>query len=256
MTKKKQYIPKPRHNPEVQAKRIERTREELEKLKLTITLITDSNEKHYQLLGNFARHDIKNIIINLNSILELYEGQLDENIKNAIQINVDSLSSIIGNFSKLIPHAENSKFKFSDLFIALRILVASNLEKEEIDYKINYNSNDNTEVNLPFQAMLQMLNNLIVNAVKATENLKEQKRLFLDARIKDNILNLEIYDNGTKITDEIVDKIFNFNFSTTGGSGIGLNHAKYLCEKFNGTIKLERSDENKFNKCFVIQIPL
>lgn len=256
MAKKKQYIPKSRHNPEQQAKKIEQTKLELENLKRTITLITDSNENHYQLLGNFARHDIKNIIINLNSVLELYNKDLDEKIAKSIQVNVDSLSSIIKNFSKLIPHADNSKFKFADLFTALRILIASNLEKEQIKYKINYNVNDQTEINLPFQAMLQMLNNIVVNAAKATESIKSEKKLMIDANIENNVLILELYDNGVKITDDIADKIFNFNFSTTGGSGIGLNHAKYLCERFNGTIKLDRNDENKFYKCFVIQIPL
>jgi len=256
MSKKRTYIPKSRHNPEIQARKIEGYKQDLINLQQTLTLITESNEKHYQLLGNFARHDIKNIIINLNSILELHSDQIEESIVNSLQINIDSLSSVTGNFSKLIPHSENSKFKFNDLFIALRILVASNLQKDGIHFEINYDQNNETEINLPFQAVLQMLNNLVVNSTKALEKNKEKKIININSKLENDSIIIEIFDNGSKIASEHVDKIFNFNFSTTGGSGIGLNHAKYLCQKFNGSIKLDQNDINKFCKCFVIEIPL
>lgn len=258
MTKKrnKKYIPKPVYNPVIQAKKIDDTRQELLKLKQTITLITESNEKHYQLLGNFARHDIKNIIINLNSIIELYGDEFGLNIKNSIELNIDSLSAVIANFSKLIPHADHAKFNFNDLIIAVKILINPLINSSGIKCEIIHDQNDSTEVNLPFQAMLQMINNLVVNAIKSLEEIEEDKLIRIQAEIENNTLSINISDSGTEIEDINLNKVFEFAFSTTGGSGIGLNHAKFLCEKFNGNISLSLIKTGILNKTFKIEIPI
>lgn len=253
--RKKIYIPSPKFNSVVQAQRIENNRSELEKLKQTITLITDSNEKHYQILGNFARHDIKNIIINLNSILDLYKENLLKEVVNSLELNIDSLSSIISNFSKLIPHADKDKFKFNELLIAAGILIRPLVDYAGIICIIDYDKKDETEINLPFQAVLQMINNLVVNAIKAVES-TTVSRVKIEAYLLEGKLNIIIKDNGCPILKENEEKIFDFAFSTTNGSGIGLNHAKYLCEKFDGKISLSLDAEKNYNKSFNVTIPI
>jgi len=47
---------------------------------------------------------------------------------------------------------------------------------------------------------------------------------------------LRIDDDGKGIKEENIKKIFNFGFTTTGGSGIGLSHVKDIMEKLNGTV--------------------
>jgi len=252
----KKYNPNSKYNPVVQAKKIENTRVELEKLKQTIELITESNEKHYQLLGNFARHDIKNIIINLNSILELFGEKIEDTIKDSIELNIESLSAVISNFSKLIPHSDNAKFHFNDLLIAVKILIKPLMSTSSISYSIIHDPNDMTEINLPFQAVLQMINNLVVNSIKALEDTIGEKTLEINAKIEHAKLIIKISDNGCDIADENINKVFEFAFSTTGGSGIGLNHAKFLCEKFNGNISLSLGEDGKSNKSFNVEIPI
>lgn len=256
MSKKKTYVQPSKFNPVIQAKRIENNKAELQKLAQTITIITDSNEKHYQLLGNFARHDIKNIIINLNSILDLYNEHLDELVVKSLELNIQSLSSVISNFSKLIPHSDKDKFKFNDLFIAVGILTRPLVDTAGIVCKIEFDKNDSTEIDLPFQAVLQMINNLVVNALKAVELGSQKGDVKIMANILNSILSIQIKDNGCPILPENKDRIFDFAFSTTNGSGIGLNHAKYFCDKFGGKILLSLDQEKDYNKSFNITIPI
>lgn len=62
-------------------------------------------------------------------------------------------------------------------------------------------------------------------------------------------------DNGVGIKDSIKDKIFNLHFSITGGSGIGLYHAKYIVEAMNGSISYSR-DANNYNTVFTLKFPI
>lgn len=256
MAKVRKYVPNNKYNPVIQSKKIEETRIELIKLKQTINLITESNEKHYQLLGNFARHDIKNILINFNSIIDLYKDSLNNEVIESMQLNIESLSAVIANLSKLIPHSDSTKFKFCELFTAVRILITPIIDSLKIKCTLDYDNDNQAEINLPFQAVLQMVNNLVVNSLKALEDVVGEKFIFINSEITDNCLSIKISDNGCEIPETNKDKVFEFAFTTTGGSGIGLNHAKFLCEKFNGKITLILEKEKEINKLFHILIPL
>lgn len=256
MSSRKPYIPKPVYNPVVQAKKIEDNRIEIKKLGQTIELITASNERHYQLLGNFARHDMKNIIINMNSILELYRDRIPDEVIEAIQLNTDAMSATMNNFQKLVPHADTAKFKFNELISAVRILISPVVDAVTSDGKLYFDMNDETEINLPFQALLQMVNNIVVNAVKAVEGNIGMKKIDVSLYTSEGNIFIVVSDNGCEIPEENRDKIYDFRFSTTGGSGIGLNHAKFLCEKFNGNISLSLEPVDGMHKSFIIKIPI
>ncbi|HXH99221.1 MAG TPA: HAMP domain-containing sensor histidine kinase [Sphingobacteriaceae bacterium] len=254
--KRKPYLPKPKFNPVVQAKKIQEYKVDLEKLKQTIELINSTNEKHYDLLANFARHDMKNIIINMNSILELYKEEMPTDAIEAIQFNNSAMSTTLDNFQKLIPHSGTDVFEFNRLMSAIRILVSPLVDVVTEHGVIRCDMNDATEINLPFQAILQMVINVAMNAVTAVESNTGEKRIELSCRVENGSLFIEISDNGSEISPDHVEKIYDFKFSTTGGSGIGLNHAKYLCEKFKGEIYLRVNETEVLKKTFVIRIPI
>ncbi|MCB4235411.1 ATP-binding protein [Kaistella anthropi] len=53
---------------------------------------------------------------------------------------------------------------------------------------------------------------------------------------KSNLV-LSFKDNGNGIPKDIVDKIFEFRYSNTDGSGIGLYHVQSILEKYNSEIE-------------------
>ena len=78
-----------------------------------------------------------------------------------------------------------------------------------------------------------MIDNFINNAIKA-----ESTKLEFIIKKNKNFLIIDIVDNGIGINAENRDKIFNFGFTTTKGSGIGLYHISEIIRNLNGTISL------------------
>lgn len=78
------------------------------------------------------------------------------------------------------------------------------------------------------------LDNLISNSRKA-------KATIIDItlnKISHSHLEMSVRDNGLGVETELRDKLFDFGFTTTNGSGLGLTHTKDILERINATIKL------------------
>lgn len=83
----------------------------------------------------------------------------------------------------------------------------------------------------PFEITV-ILDNLFSNSRKA-----KSTEIMLEWTKKKSQLILFFRDNGNGIPTEIVDKIFDFRYSKTDGSGIGLYHVKSILEKYNAEIE-------------------
>ncbi len=173
----------------------------------------------------------------------------------SLKTNLKVIRETMDNFSKLVPYSNDEKFSLSNLFLAVELLNRSSFHEKKINFIKDYPKDiEIIMFNLPFQSILQMLNNLIINAVKSLENI-ESPQLKLLATVNENEFYIEILDNGKRIEEQNMEDIFEFGYSTTGGSGIGLYHAKYLCELLEGKIQIElRNDE--FSKSFKIYLPI
>jgi len=72
-----------------------------------------------------------------------------------------------------------------------------------------------------------IIDNLIDNSIKANAT-----HIFISIKHIDNELELRIKDDGSGINKEALAKIYDFGFSTTGGSGIGLYHVKKILKEY------------------------
>ena len=80
--------------------------------------------------------------------------------------------------------------------------------------------------------MTIIIDNLINNSKKANSNVID-----VTLTVLNNSLFASFSDNGIGIPIKIKKKIFDFGFTTTGGSGLGLTHIKEIVEKINGKIE-------------------
>lgn len=252
----KKYNPTNRTNPEVLRKRIDALTENIDKIKKQRDMMYSALEKHVEYLTNFTSHDVKNAIQNMDSIV----SSLDiENVTEAeietIKTCLNSIRQSLNNFSSLVPNSTKKEFKLLELFKAAELINRSELKKKKINYEFNIDKNDQRSINQPFHNILQILNNLMLNSIKALENTKDNPTIFIECKINDEQLDIIICDNGCGISDENRDKIFDMYFTTTGGSGIGLYHAKYSLEKMKGSISLLNSFSN-FKTSIKIEIPI
>jgi signal transduction histidine kinase len=133
---------------------------------------------------------------------------------------------------------------------------AQQIKENQISIERNY---------LPLPAMkgerhkiLQVLNNLISNAIDAFDALKQERKTVL-LRLypfEEKSVVLEINDNGKGMSSEVLEQIFVFGFSTKkNGHGFGLHSAANLANEMNGTLSVESSREG-YGSIFRLQLPI
>jgi signal transduction histidine kinase len=79
-----------------------------------------------------------------------------------------------------------------------------------------------------------IFDNLISNSRKHKSTEIEVKA----NKISQNKLEIRFKDDGTGIPKQYQEKVFDIGFSTTDGSGLGLNHIEEIIKSINGTIEL------------------
>lgn len=85
--------------------------------------------------------------------------------------------------------------------------------------------------------LIIILDNLLNNSFKA----KAKKVQLIWEEYNDKEIVLRIVDDGIGIPEKNLSKIFDFRFSTTDGSGLGLYHAKDVIEKMGGSISVNNN---------------
>jgi signal transduction histidine kinase/CheY-like chemotaxis protein/HAMP domain-containing protein len=130
-------------------------------------------------------------------------------------------------------------------------------EEKKIDMVVEL-EDDLPTVYWDFQKMLQVLQNLVDNALKFTP---AGGRITLIAEAKSDFIELKIKDNGIGIPREqmgqIFDRFYQVDSSSTrrfGGSGLGLSIVREIIHAHNGKIFVE-SEERK-GTTFLILMPL
>ncbi len=118
-----------------------------------------------------------------------------------------------------------------------------------MDYKINC---QNTQINADPNRIIQVLNNLLSNALKFTLS---GGSIFVEAHVNtENLLEVSVKDTGVGVSKENLDKIFDKFYqvgqkvhSDSSGTGIGLSIAREIIKMHDGKIWVE-SQEGKGTK--------
>ncbi|MDN4165808.1 sensor histidine kinase [Cytophagales bacterium LB-30] len=97
----------------------------------------------------------------------------------------------------------------------------------------------------PFEITV-ILDNLFSNSRKA-----KSTKIEMEWIKSKEFLTLNFKDNGDGIPEEVKDKIFDFRYSNTDGSGIGLYHVRDLLSKYKASIEFVQSEQGaEFNLKF------
>lgn len=253
MAKKKKYIPNSKYNPALLSKRIDNLSKDVEHHKNLLISVNKANDLHVEHLSNFVRHDMKNAILGLDSILynASNDGQIDYRLKEELDTVIKLLWNTLDNFSKLIPTTSENNTKLPDILNAVEMLSRGELNKNKIFYQFEYDRNSEVIINCSFQSLVQVIHNLLINAINALSNSKD-KKILVKGTITNDLCKIYVYDNGFPIDIQKSDLIFNYGYSTTGGTGVGLFHAKSVVEKIGGSITVVEDNTQGFTKVFII----
>jgi len=253
--KNKEYIPDKKHNPAILGKKIELLNLKIEKNNTLNELREKALYNHIKLMTNFASHDLKNAIHNIDGYISTLDlDSVQESDIVAIKALIEGMRKSLKDFTFLAPDQTKNMFTLFDYCNSIELLNRGILNENNITFQLKYDKDNNTFINQSLHNIIQITNNLIINSVKALEN-QQDKIIILIVELKDKFLNITFKDNGCGISTKIVDKIFSLHFSTTGGSGIGLAHAKYIIDDIpEAEIKVSINDSTY--TIFNIKIPI
>ncbi|MEO5358398.1 MAG: PAS domain-containing protein [Nitrospirae bacterium YQR-1] len=185
---------------------------------------------------------------------ELDAGYIDNFVKKSLQ-QVNFMSKTIDDFKNFFkPSKEKETFDLIGISADVFSIMSSQFNSNMIDYRITCHTHDKTFTDfsrvIPCEATVvstykshlsHVILNIINNAKDAIIERRNQGVISKDDRglisidiYKDNdILRMEISDNGGGIPQEIMDKIFDQYFTTKDsgkGTGIGLYMSKMIIE--------------------------
>lgn len=131
-------------------------------------------------------------------------------------------------------------FSMKELIIRTQILMKEELKKYNCNLNVKLNINENTEIKGELSAMVQVLDNLISNAMQAYGN--KEGKINMTVNEDPEKVYIEIQDFAGGIPEHIKDKLFKEMITTKGKNGTGLG--LYMCYstikgKFNGDIRFE-----------------
>lgn len=214
----------------------------------------------WQNLTRVLRHEIMNSITPISSLTSTLREILDkemekkENHYELQEEGADDLReglSTIENRSKglikfidayreytSLPKPVITSVRLKDLIEKVAQLLKTDLKKTQIDFQYQCSSEY-----LTIQADAEMIEQVLINLLKnAVEALSETDKpiLKLIGRYDENVVKIEVIDNGSGIIKEAIENIF-VPFYTTKrtGSGIGLSLSRQIMQMHNGSINVE-----------------
>jgi signal transduction histidine kinase len=214
-------------------------------------------------------HEFKTPLTSMKALTErLEKGKVTqpEKMKQYISIishDIDRLIRLVGNILNFSNIEEGKKvYKKEKTDIAIWLKETINIyKKESIESDININvqlKDEMPAISIDKDAMTQSIFNLLDNAVKFSQGVKE---IGVTAEKNDSSIIIKIKDKGIGIEKDEQDKIFEKFYRGKSaveyyikGTGLGLALVKYTVDAHNGQIDVE--SELGWSTVFTISLPI
>lgn len=202
-------------------------------------------------IGNVS-HELKTPIFNIQGyILTLLDGAIDDPkvatkfLKRASK-SVERMTSLIKDMDAL-SKVETGQYDIQQEAIPLRLLVDDTLQgiesyasKNDAQIQVEYFTEESIKVMCDSKRIEQVLDNLLVNAIKYSEKPANVKVKVDDLETK---VQISVIDKGFGIPEKDLGRVFERFYRVdkarsrdAGGSGLGLSIVKHIIDKHNQTI--------------------
>ncbi|WP_406685400.1 ATP-binding protein [Seonamhaeicola sp. MEBiC1930] len=209
-----------------------------------VQLAKSEREQAWREMAKQVAHEIKNPLTPMRLTVQNFQRKFnpeDENIhlkleeytKTLIQ-QIDTMSSIASAFSNFakMPAQQNET-----LNVVKIVKLALDIFNE--DYIVFTSDYDEIIAKFDRTQLIRVVTNLVKNGIQAIPE-NQVPRIAIHVTSKDNNVVLTVADNGSGVSEENKDKVFEPKFTTkTSGMGLGLAMVKNIVETYNGTITFE-----------------
>lgn len=234
-----------------------------------------------QLIGGIA-HNLKTPIMSisgaaegLTDLVKEYDSSIDDpevnsqdhhdiakdmsewivKIKEYTEYMSDIITAVKGQ-AVTLSEAENISFDIDELVKRVDILMKHELKNALIYMNVQMNAPKSTKIHGDINSLVQVINNMISNAIQAYNGKTEQNIDLILNKVDSNLV-ISIKDYGCGLPQKVKEKLFKEMITTKGKNGTGLGlYMSYSTIKahFNGNITFE-SEEGK-GTTFNIILPL
>jgi len=232
--------------------------------------LEETEAKAWQKLLSIMTHEIMNSVAPISSLASTMQSRLKQfaneipddptGIVEDLNLGIETIrkrsdgllkfTETYRNLNK-ITKANLSKIYVSELFENLHRLMQPTFAQKNIEATIILKE-PLLSAELDVDLIEQVLINLVLNAIDAVKNSPDPKIVFSAYTDSDNRLVIKLADNGSGMSEEVLDKIFVPFFSTRkNGSGIGLSLCKQIMRVHKGNITVQ-SKENE-GTAFLLQ---
>ena len=222
-----------------------------------------------QLIGGIA-HNLKTPIMSisgaaegLTDLVKEYDSSIDDpevnsqdhhdiakdmgewivKIKEYTEYMSDIITAVKGQ-AVTLSEAENVSFDIDELVKRVDILMKHELKNALIYMNVQMNAPKTTKINGDINSLVQVINNMISNAIQAY-NGKTEQNIDLILSKSDGNLIISVKDYGCGLPQKVQDKLFKEMITTKGKNGTGLGlYMSYSTIKahFNGNITFESKE--------------
>lgn len=206
-------------------------------------------------------HEINNplsaVIGRVDILIRNKDNSFDEKtikVFEGMKQNLWRISKIIRLTKIVYRKGNNDSLNVFDLKTIIGdIIETTQLLKDKEQIVFESKLEDGAFVKAQDHQIFQVINNIVGNAIEATESLSVRKVL-INLFIENNSAVLRISDNGPGVPTEIQSSIFDKLFTTKKtGTGIGLYESKEILESYGGSIRLATEISSS---SFEIRLPL
>jgi two-component system, NtrC family, nitrogen regulation sensor histidine kinase NtrY len=219
--------------------------------------LDETESKAWQKLLSVMTHEIMNSIAPISSLAETLKyrlqqfavrPELESGSMDDLELGIDTIKRRSEGLLKFAETYRNlnkittlnlKKIYVRDLFENLHHLMQPTLDQKNIELEIILKDPD-LQLDADTNLLEQVLINLVVNAMEAVKE-REEPRIILSAYFANNHRTvIKVADNGTGMSEEVLEKIFIPFFSTKkSGSGIGLSLCKQIMMLHKGNIQVQ-----------------
>lgn len=225
-------------------------------------LAQSEREMAWREMAKQIAHEIKNPLTPMKLSVQYLEHTYDnkdekwektfKRVSKTIIEQIDVLSNIATEFSNFAKMPTSHKTTNSIVSIINNcVQLFKSIENIRFITSVNISSKGN--INADKEQMTRVFNNLIKNSI---QSIPDDKEGIITITVNENekYYIISVKDNGTGISDTMIPKIFQPNFTTkSGGMGLGLSMVKNIIDNNDGAITF--NTEKNVGTEFIIQLP-
>lgn len=176
-------------------------------------------------------------------------------IKTHTEYMSDVITAVKGQ-AVTLSNEQDITFTIGELLKRVNILMKHELKNAITYLNISLKIDENTVIRGDVNSLVQVINNMVSNAIQAYNGKPEQNIDLIVERDKNDLL-ISIKDYGSGMPKEVKDKLFKEMITTKGKNGTGLGlYMSYstIRAHFNGNISVESTEG--VGTTFIITLPL